>query len=95
MAKKIENKITALPIGALTDEQIQFAKDVADLAEKNGVDTFELIMKPKFDYSCRYSGNVTVSYSSKDGRGRPCRILTMSCDATIIHVIEENEESSN
>jgi hypothetical protein len=79
----------------LSEPQIQFAKDVAALAEKRGIDAFTLKLEPKFSYECNISGDVTVAYSAKDGRGRPCRNLIVSCNATLRHVIEENEESSN
>jgi len=80
---------------------IDFANEVASLAEKNGVSKFTLEYEPHWDrdggeeWDRRVRGKAKVLYSDKDGRGRPCRNLRIMLDATLTHVIDSNPESSN
>ncbi len=91
----MENEITKIPVHQMSDAQVKFARDVAALAEKHGVDRFELSLKPGFNYGCYVTGDIVIAYYAVDGRGRPCRNLHISCNANIRHVIEANPESSS
>lgn len=76
-----------------------FANSVAELAEKNGITEFIMEYKPHWSEGERWDnrvvGNAKIQYKAKDGRGRPCRYLAISFDASITHTIEENQPSSN
>ena len=78
---------------------VDFANAVASLAEKNGIAAFTMEYEPHWDrnggeeWDHRVRGKARISYKDKDGRGRPCRNLGITFDATVTHVIESNQES--
>lgn len=78
---------------------IAFANEVASIAEKNGIKAFTLEYDPGWTgvgrWDNRVKGYAKVLFTSQDGRGRPCRNLSVQFDACIRHVIETNPESTN
>ena len=79
----------------------EFAEAVSKLADEYGIDKFTMKYRPKFDSPAndgldrQINGEMNIVYSSVDGRGRPCRNLSIVCDATINLTIEHNWPSSN
>lgn len=67
---------------------VAFAHAVADIAEANAIDTFTLKFKPDFmergleDPRSEY-GEITINYTKRDDRGRPCKNLNIWFDAHV------------
>ena len=65
------------------------------------MDGFELKYKPNWqgdggeEWDRRVRGEAVIHFADKDGRGRPCRNLSVVFDAHIEHAIVSTEESSN
>ena len=77
---------------------VAFAKEVAALAEKNGISTCQIKLTPSWrdgEEAARLHGDVTINYSSKDGRGRPCVNLDVFVNATTHLQVVANPESSS
>lgn len=80
---------------------IAFAEAVAALAEKNGIESFELKYAPHWErnggqeWDRRVRGEAVIRFSDKDGRGRPCRNLCIEFDAHVRHQLVSTEESSS
>ena len=83
----------------IPDSHISFAESVAALAEENNIKEFSLEYEPDwFDHpesgwSRHVKGKASIQYTAKDGRGRPCKRLSVSFGAHIVHTIETNPES--
>jgi len=81
----------------LPDSCENFAKAVAAIAESHGVDQFQMTFRPDFekDHESRrlITGDMKIVYSSKDGRGRPCRKLNINLTANLGFIIENEPES--
>jgi len=81
------------------ESHIQFAKDVADLAVKHNMEFFQLKYTPDtFHDGDEIEGiygnaNAQIVFRAKDGRGRPCRNLTIRIDSAMEVDIESNPES--
>lgn len=75
----------------IPQSHIDFANEVADLADKNGVEIFVLEYDPtnetNFNWKSRINGTVKVNFSSKDGRGRPSRNLSVVFEQKVVHSI--------
>jgi hypothetical protein len=78
---------------------IAFASEVAAIAEKNGIKSFTMEYTPDWTgseaWDHRVKGSAKILFTAIDGRGRPCRNLSISFDARISHNIESNPESYN
>ena len=91
----MEQKVTV----EIPEKHIAFANAIAKLAEENSIDSFYLEYEPDYfnDRSVAWDrsvkGKARINYKSRDGRGRPCRKLSVSFDASFIHIIETNPES--
>ena len=74
-----------------------FAKAVAEIADTHGMSKFTMTYNPKWnsgnDADRRISGEMRINYTNVDRRGRPCRNLSIDCDASLSLSIERNEES--
>ena len=85
----------------IPQSHIDFATAVADLAGKNGIAEFRMEYEPLRqhqkgeEWDRRVRGKARIHFRAKDGRGRPCRNLSIEFDATVNHAIESNPESSN
>jgi len=85
----------------IPQSHIDFAKAVADLADVNGIAEFRMEYEPNWreekgeQWDRRVRGKARIHFRAKDGRGRPCRNLSIEFDATVNHAIESNPESSN
>jgi hypothetical protein len=80
---------------------VAFAKAVANLAAAHGIDRFEMTFRPKWemrmgdDYDQRINGDMKIIFADVDGRGRPCRNLSINLDARLSLPIQSNPESSS
>lgn len=75
-----------------------FSKAVAALADAHGIKVFTMSIKPEFlDFPIdqHVSGDLLINYSSKDGRGRPRKKLTMQLDARLTHYLQNDPDSFN
>lgn len=85
----------------IPDNHIEFAKGLAQLAEKHGMDRVTVTYRPTWEHRIdgnmdkRINGMMTIAYSSVDGRGRSCRNLAINCNADFSLSIESNPESSS
>lgn len=75
-------------IPVIPESYIQFAKDVADLAEKAGMSNFLLKYTPdSFETGIEnyrnVEGDVLFYYSANDGRGRPSKNLSVTFKANV------------
>lgn len=81
----------------IPDSQVAFAKAVAAIAESHGIDRFSMTFRPKFEdrlkQDSRISGDLKIQFSATDGRGRPCRGLSIRLETNLELVIESNPES--
>ncbi len=81
----------------IPQSHIDFANDVAELADKNGMESFVLEFDPmndtNFIWDRRTRGTVKMVFSTKDTRGRPSRNLSISFDAKITHTIHSEPNS--
>ncbi len=64
----------------IPESYIKFAHELAELAEKHGITKITTTLQPRWedmppDINTRITGDITISYSSEDGRGRPVRNL--------------------
>ncbi|KFZ27716.1 MAG: hypothetical protein KQ78_00026 [Candidatus Izimaplasma bacterium HR2] len=76
----------------IPETHISFAHNVAILAEKNGIKSFTLRYVPDWnepgqEHDRRVKGDAIIEFSAMDGRGRPCRQLSINFDARISHII--------
>lgn len=76
---------------------IQFAKDVAEIARKHDVSKFNLTFTPSFEQKLlNYThGELTINFSSIDGRGRPANNLSIELATTLKMSITSTSESTN
>ena len=83
------------------ESHIAFAKAVAALAEENHIASFSMDYKPEGEFcggqewDHRTTGSASIHFAAKDGRGRPCRNLSINISATMQHAVESNQESCN
>lgn len=81
----------------IPQSHIDFANEVAELAEKNGVESFVLEFDPtntsNLIWDRRIKGCVKIHSSTTDGRGRPCKNLSVSFDAKVTHSIHRELNS--
>jgi hypothetical protein len=80
----------------LPDGIVTFAREIASIADKFKVDRFEMMFEPKeLRASPTYiqSGTLRINYTSKDGRGRPSKRLTITCQTTTIEKLIDEPES--
>ncbi len=65
----------------LPENHAEFARAVADLADKFGMNAFEMTYKPHWHQEPKLpsniSGDVKITYRNTDGRGRPERYLNI------------------
>lgn len=82
-----------LEVPQVPDSYTLFAQAVADAARKHGIEKFSLEFSPDFEtqISLQIRGAVKVSFSSKDGRGRPERSLRVSMETTVTKVLSNTE----
>lgn len=87
---------------SIPDSQVAFAKAVADLAVSHGIDRFEMTFRPKWDWSARATGprmdprihgDLKILLADIDGRGRPCRNLSINLVANLALPILSTPES--
>ncbi len=94
MSKALDIEPPSIPV-----EHITFARGVAKLADESGIDRLEIKYRPTFRghlvVDRRIRGDLRVIYSSVDGRGRPCRNLSIQLDAALVIEVEKNPESSS
>ncbi len=86
---KIET--TGLPVGI-----IEFAKTLAASAKGNGIKSFTTkieLDRDMYDLDRSFNGNLTINFSAKDGRGRPCDNLSVSLDTHLTQSIVYTPES--
>lgn len=81
----------------IPETHVAFAKAVANLAAAHGVDRFEMAFRPGWEgrrigesYDPRIIGEMKILFSSVDGRGRPCRNLSINLQANLSLDIEKN-----
>jgi len=85
----------------IPDTHVAFAKAVANLAAAHGIDRFEMTFRPKWEtrmdenYDHRIHGDMKIIFADVDGRGRPCRNLSINLAANLSLPIESNPESYN
>jgi hypothetical protein len=83
----------------IPENHVEFAKAVSELADKFGMDKFEMTYRPKYGEHLdrgidrRVNGDMKIHYSAVDGRGRPSRNLTINCEARLALDIERNPSS--
>lgn len=83
----------------IPDEFVEFAKATADLACKHGIDKFKMTFRPEFDrrnkmpLESMIHGDMEISFSAVDGRGRPCRSLGIGLVANLTLIIERQQSS--
>ena len=91
---------SAKPI-EIPESHIEFANAVAALAKQNHIAKFELKYDPHDEYDKgqpwgrQVRGEAVIRFSDKDGRGRPCRNLSIEFEARHSHSIVSTPESSN
>lgn len=88
----------AIPAITLPDSYINFAKAVGALAASHGITTAQVKITPNWrdgETAQRLHGEVTINYSSKDGRGRPCDNLWIALSANLNVPIISTPESSS
>lgn len=89
----MEIKTTDIPDGC-----IEFAKELAASAKKQGIRSFSTKLtldRDVYDLNKNFRGDLTVHFSSKDGRGRPCDNLSITIETTLTQSIVNNPESSS
>lgn len=83
----------------LPDGLEAFAKAAAILAEENGIDAFEMTVKPKFELGNYFLrslyGEIKVRFWQTDGRGRPSRNIVVNYQSSIELPVEYTPASSN
>ena len=85
----------------IQETHIAFAKAAANLAAAHGIDRFEMTFRPKFEdrigqkYDRRVHGEMKINFADVDGRGRPCRNLSIDLVANLSLPIDCNPESSS
>ena len=95
----ISNDLLSVKAPTIPKSHADFARELASLADKYGMDKFTMTYRPKFDHGSkneldrRINGEMKINYSSVDGRGRPCRNLQVRCDASFSIQVEENQAS--
>lgn len=82
----------------IPDQVVDFSKAVSDLAVQHGMERFTLTTRPNFDvrnqqHDHRIHGEMVIHFSAVDGRGRPCRNLSIQLQANLSLIIEENQSS--
>ena len=83
------------------DSHVAFAKAAADLAAAHGIDRFEMTFRPKWEqriadnFAPRVHGDMKIIFADVDGRGRPCRNLSINLVANLSLPIQSNPESSS
>lgn len=84
----------------IPETHVAFAKAVANLAAAHGIDRFEMTFHPKWEMNIerncdpRIHGDAKILFADADGRGRPCRNLSINLVANLSLPIESNPESS-
>lgn len=85
----------------IPENHAAFAKKIADIADTYGMDKFNMTYRPNFKerykegIDRRIHGEMKINYASVDGRGRPCRNLSIECDAYFSLHVDANQESSS
>lgn len=74
-----------------------FAKEVAEIAKKHGIQSFSMDFEPDYRQQVSYSihGKLRINFSAKDGRGRPADNLSITLETSLLMTISETPESSN
>lgn len=83
----------------IPEQALLFAQAAADLADKFGVDQFQMTMRlGEYRYgmpSNQFRGELKVHFAATDGRMRPCRNVSVSCESTVTIHLEQNQPSSS
>jgi hypothetical protein len=80
----------------IPDGCINFAKELAESATKHGIKSFSTKLTLDSDihgFDGSFRGDLTIHFSSKDGRGRPCDNLSIRVETTLIKNIVSTPES--
>lgn len=84
---------------AVPASHVAFAKAIADVAAAHGIERFEMTFRPAWRRDVlrdmRINGDLRIVFADVDGRGRPCRNLSIRMDASLTLPIESNGESSD
>lgn len=85
----------------IPQSHIDFANEVALLADKYKISKFTLEYEPHWnndggdEWDRRIAGKAIIRYSDKDGRQRPCKNISISIDAQLAHIIKQTPQSSD
>ncbi len=80
----------------IPDAYIELANLLATACDERGISKATLTIVPEtFDALRRTTAKVEIYFSSRDGRGRPCRNLSVALDTTIRQQIETTPPSIN
>lgn len=80
----------------LPESCLEFARQMAELAKKNGIEKFSTKFTPECNIGDKYSyvdSDVTIIYSATDGRGRPCENLQIVMNARLTTNVVETASS--
>ncbi len=75
---------------------VAFAKTVAALADSHGLKGFTLTVRPferEYGKETQTNGEMQFAYSVTDGRGRPCKRLSVVVSSTSTRDIIKDAES--
>ncbi len=72
---------------------VDFTRAIAERAKQLKIDNFTMSFHPRYNTECR--GEIKISFSRTDARGRACNNLYIYMQSDLSHRIEYEPESSN
>lgn len=80
------------------DSYIEFAKEIAKAANKFDINSINVEFTPLRDYDHKervnlFTAEAKISYSSTDGRGRPCEHLSIKINSESTVILKSDTPS--